>query len=104
MRNSRRFQLPGTDPHFASDNVSCAHPEIMDAIITANNDAPPYVGDAITDSFHELVDELFGSGAYGFPVFNGTGANMVALQAVSHSHRSGICTDTPNIHTSDSSA
>lgn len=104
MRNSRRFQLPGTDPHFASDNVSGAHPEIMDAIITANNDAPPYGGDAITDSFHELVDELFGSGAYGFPVFNGTGANMVALQAVSHPHSSVICTDTAHIYTSESSA
>ena len=104
MRNLRRFPLPGTDPHFASDNVSGAHPEIMDAIITANNDAPPYGGDAITDSFHELVDELFGSGAYGFPVFNGTGANIVALQAVSHPHSSVICTDTAHVYTSESSA
>ncbi len=104
MRNSRRFQLPGTDPHFASDNVSGAHPEIIDAIIAANNDATPYGGDAITDNFHDLIDELFGSGAYGFPVFNGTGANMVALQAVSHPHSSVICTDTAHVYTSESSA
>lgn len=104
MRNLRRFPLPGTDPHFASDNVSGAHPEVIDAIIAANNDATPYGRDAITDSFHELVDELFGSGAYGFPVFNGTGANIVALQAVSHPHSSVICTDTAHVYTSESSA
>src|SRR5699024_11555538 len=97
-------QLPGTDPHFASDNVSGAHPEIMDAIITANNDAPPYGGDAITDSFYELVDVLFGSGAYGFPAFNGAGASMVALQVVSHPHSSVLCTDTAPTYHSESSA
>src|SRR5690625_4888735 len=104
MRNSRRFQLPGTDPHFASDNVSGALPEFIDAIIAANNDSRPYGRDAITDSFHELVDELFGSVAYGSPVFNGTGANIVALQAVSHPHSSVICADTAHVYTSESSA
>src|SRR5690625_2465002 len=104
MRTSRRFQAPGADPHFASDNISGAHPEIMEALAAANTDAPAYGADDITDRFHELIDETFGSGAYGFPVFNGTGANIVALQAVSHPHSSVICADTAHVYTSESSA
>ena len=104
MRTSRRFRKPGTDPHFASDNISGAHPEIMDALAAANTDAPAYGGDAVTDEFQELLDDVFGSGAYGFPVFNGTGANIVALQAVSHPHSSVICADTAHVYTSESSA
>ncbi|GAA4476347.1 low specificity L-threonine aldolase [Enteractinococcus fodinae] len=104
MKTSRRFHAPGADPHFASDNISGAHPEIMAALAAANTDAPAYGADEITDEFHELIDETFGSGAYGFPVFNGTGANIVALQAVSHPHSSVICADTAHVYTSESSA
>ena len=104
MKHSRRFRLPGTDPHFASDNISGAHPEIMAAVMEANTDTPAYGGDQFTDDFHEMLDTQFGTGAYGFPVFNGTGANIVALQAVSHPHSSVICTDTAHVYTSESSA
>jgi len=76
----------------------------MEALAAANTDAPAYGADEITDEFHELIDETFGSGAYGFPVFNGTGANIVALQAVSHPHSSVICADTAHVYTSESSA
>jgi len=76
----------------------------MEALAAANTDAPAYGADDITDRFHELIDETFGSGAYGFPVFNGTGANIVALQAVSHPHSSVICADTAHVYTSESSA
>lgn len=104
MKTSRRFTTPGADPHFASDNISGAHPDIMDALAAANTDAPAYGGDEITDEFHELLEDTFGSGAYGFPVFNGTGANIVALQAVSRPHSSVICADTAHVYTSESSA
>ena len=104
MKTSRRFHAPGADPHFASDNISGAHPEIMAALAAANTDSPAYGADEITDEFHELIDETFGSGANGFPVFNGTGANIVALQAVSHPHSSVICADTAHVYTSESSA
>lgn len=104
MRTSRRFSLPGADPHFASDNISGAHPEIMAALAEANTDAAAYGADAITDTFHQLIDDLFGTGAYGFPVFNGTGANIVALQTVSHPYSSVICTETAHVYTSESSA
>lgn len=104
MQHSRRFRLPGTDPHFASDNISGAHPEILAAVMEANIDTPAYGGDQFTDDFHEMLDTQFGTGAYGFPVFNGTGANIVSLQAVSHPYSSVICTDTSHVYTSEASA
>lgn len=76
----------------------------MDALAEANTDAAAYGGDAVTESFHQMVDELFGTGAYGFPVFNGTGANIVALQALTHPQSSVICSDTAHVYTSESSA
>lgn len=76
----------------------------MDALTQANTDAAAYGGDPITDEFHQLIDNTFGTGAYGFPVFNGTGANIVALQAISHAYSSVICTDTAHVYTSESSA
>ncbi len=102
--SARRFRAPGADPHFASDNIAGAHPEILEAIAAVNADAAAYGADATTEAFHEMIDDVFGTGAYGFPVFNGTGANIVSLQAVSHPHSSVICTDTAHIYTSESSA
>ena len=101
---ARRFHTPGADPHFASDNIAGAHPEVLDAITTVNDDAAAYGADATTDAFHEMIDDVFGTGAYGFPVFNGTGANIVALQAVSHPHSSVVCADTAHVYTSESAA
>lgn len=100
----RRLPGPDTDPHFASDNIAGAHPEIFAALAAVNDDAPAYGADAATDAFHEMIDDVFGTGAYGFPVFNGTGANIVSLQAISHPYSSVICADTAHVYTSESSA
>lgn len=101
---ARRFHAPGADPHFASDNIAGAHPEILEAITAVNDDAAAYGADATTEAFGEMIDDIFGTGAYGFPVFNGTGANIVSLQAISHPHSSVICADTAHVYTSESSA
>lgn len=101
---ARRIHTPGADPHFASDNIAGAHPEILEAITSVNDDAAAYGADAATEAFGEMIDDIFGTGAYGFPVFNGTGANIVSLQAISHPHSSVICADTAHVYTSESSA
>ena len=93
----RRLPGPDTDPHFASDNIAGAHPEIFAALAAVNDDAPAYGADAATDAFHEMIDDVFGTGAYGFPVFNGTGANIVS-RAISHPYSSVICADTARLH------
>lgn len=84
---------PSADPRgFASDNHSGAHPEVLEAIARANVDhAGSYGEDAWTGRFDELIREHFGSAAVGFPVFNGTAANVLAIDALTRPHEAVIC-------------
>lgn len=66
---------------FASDNYS-GRTRVIEAVITANiGHAPSYGTDAWTVHFEEVARGLFGPDAESLPVFNGTGANVLALQA-----------------------
>jgi threonine aldolase len=50
------------------------------------------------------VKKLFGSKAVGFPVFNGTGANVVALQAALNRWEAVICAQSAHIHADEGGA
>ncbi|GIK77416.1 MAG: threonine aldolase [Actinomycetes bacterium] len=84
---------PRPDPRgFASDNHSGVHPEVLEAVARANVDhAGSYGEDAWTARFDELVREHFGPGAVGFPVFNGTAANVLAIDAATRPHEAVVC-------------
>ena len=82
---------------FASDNNSGVHPSIMDAVVGANkNHALGYGDDFWTESAVKVIREVFGEKAMPFFVFNGTGANSVALQAVTRPHNSIFCAEKAN--------
>ena len=84
---------------FASDNNSGVHPFVMEAIAEANRDhAVGYGDDPWTEKATAKIKELFGSDAEPFFVFNGTGANSVALQAVTRSYHSILCAQTAHIY------
>ncbi|MDR1201070.1 MAG: low specificity L-threonine aldolase [Tannerellaceae bacterium] len=90
---------------FASDNNSGVHPLIMDALIKANKDhAVGYGDDYWTSAATEKLKEVFGEKASPFFVFNGTGANSVALQAVTRSFHSVICAQTAHIYVDECGA
>ncbi|MDN6379240.1 MAG: beta-eliminating lyase-related protein [Brevibacterium aurantiacum] len=74
---------PGAHPrNFGSDNWAGAHPEVITAITQANvGHTPGYGGDPWTARFGEVMKGHFGPSAQAFPVFNGTGANVLALQS-----------------------
>jgi threonine aldolase len=83
---------------FASDNNSGVHPLVLDAMLKANIDhAVGYGEDPWTETAIARLKEVFGAEAAPYPVFNGTGANTVALQAVTRSFHSIICTQTAHI-------
>ncbi|MDR2496513.1 MAG: threonine aldolase [Tannerellaceae bacterium] len=84
---------------FASDNNSGVHPQVMEAIISANvGHAVGYGDDSWTKLAVGLLEETFGgASAEAFIVFNGTGANSVALQAVTQSFNSILCSTTAHI-------
>lgn len=68
--------------NFGSDNWAGVHPEVIAAIAEANvGHTPGYGGDPWTTRFHDIMAHHFGPEARAFPVFNGTGANVLALQS-----------------------
>ncbi len=70
---------------FASDNYAGVHSAVMAAMAAVNEGHEVAYGeDSVTGKFDEMILELFGPNALGFPVFNGTGANVVALQAATN--------------------
>jgi len=83
---------------FGSDNHSGIHPDILKSISDVNdNHAIAYGDDAWTIEAKEKFKELFGSNAEVFFVFNGTGANVISLQAATNPYNSIIAANTAHI-------
>jgi len=90
---------------FASDNNSGVHPRIMQAIIDANQGhALGYGADDWTEEADEIFRQIFGEDVQPYYVFNGTGSNIVVLQALTRSYGSIICAATAHIHTDECGA
>jgi threonine aldolase len=90
---------------FASDNYAGVHPEVLDAIAAANEGHQiAYGEDVYTARLHEVFAEHFGEQAQAFPVFNGTGANVVGLQSMLPRWGAVVCTQTAHIHTDEGGA
>jgi len=90
---------------FASDNNASVHPLVMEAIVAANTDhAVGYGDDAWTAEAIKKMKEVFGEEADPYFVFNGTGANTIALQAITRSFNSIICAQTAHIYVDECGA
>ncbi|MDF7675197.1 beta-eliminating lyase-related protein [Neisseriaceae bacterium ESL0693] len=84
---------------FASDNYSGVHPRILAALNTANGGSVAAYGDDIyTQTLQHKLCELFGHQARAFPMFNGTGANVTALQALVPRCGAVICAESAHIN------
>lgn len=96
---------PGQVRCFASDNYSGVHPEVLTAIAEANHGhTTSYGADPWTARLQEVVHRHFGRAAQAFPVFNGTGANVTALQAVLPRWGAVICAQGAHINTDEGGA
>jgi threonine aldolase len=90
---------------FASDNYAGALPEVLEAVSAANRGhAPAYGGDEWTAAMQERFQAAFGPEARAFPVFNGTGANVVALRALTRPYDAVICADTAHLNVDECGA
>jgi threonine aldolase len=90
---------------FASDNQAGIHPAVLEAIAAANHGhAPSYGHDAATERLQARFREHFGAGAQAFPVFNGTGANVLALRAACRPWEAAICADTAHLNVDEGGA
>ena len=90
---------------FASDNYAGVHPEVLAALAAANEGHQiSYGEDVYTERLGEVVREHFGPQAEVFPVFNGTGANVVALTSLLPRWGAVISTKTAHINTDEGGA
>ena len=90
---------------FASDNQAGVHPEVLRAIESVNSGHQASYGyDEVTAKLQQTIREEFGDRAEVFPVFNGTGANVLALTAAMPRWGAVIATDTAHIHTDEGGA
>ncbi|WP_141584480.1 low specificity L-threonine aldolase [Actinomadura sp. WMMA1423] len=90
---------------FASDNQATVHPEVLAALSEVNTGhQPAYGDDTVTGRLREVVRRHFGEQAEVFPMFNGTGANVVSLQAMSERWSAVVCPESAHINTDECGA
>ncbi|MDF5755702.1 beta-eliminating lyase-related protein [Spongiactinospora sp. TRM90649] len=90
---------------FASDNHAGVHPEVLRAIALANEGHQPAYGDDVyTEAMGEAFRAHFGAGAQVWPVFNGTGANVVGLRAMCAPWEAVICAESAHVNTDEGGA
>ena len=90
---------------FASDNNSGVHPEVLNAIIKANENHYVSNGDdPITKRAIELFKDNFGEDIEVFFVLTGTGANVTALQTYTDRFNALVCADTAHINVDECGA
>ena len=90
---------------FASDNYSGVHPEVLAAIAEANGGHQVAYGeDAYTDRLQQVFAAHFGEPVEAFPVFNGTGANVTAIQSLLPRWGAVVAAKTAHINTDEGGA
>jgi threonine aldolase len=92
-------------PGFASDNHAGVHPDVMAAVVAANQGyAAAYGGDPWTASAAQRFREHFGPAARAFPVFNGTGANVLCLETLTQPWQAIVCPHTAHLNVDECGA
>ena len=90
---------------FASDNNAGVHPEILQAIASANQGhTVGYGDDQYTESAVRKFKQHFGPDIDAFIVFNGTAANCLSLKALTNSYHAVICAEAAHIYTDECGA
>ncbi|HEX5172390.1 MAG TPA: low specificity L-threonine aldolase [Cyclobacteriaceae bacterium] len=90
---------------FASDNYSGVHPSIMEGLLKANvGHAASYGADQWTRNAIEKFESYFGKSIDVYFVYNGTGANVSGLRAITQSYNAIICSDLAHINVDESTA
>lgn len=90
---------------FASDNYSGVHPDVLSAVVEANQGHQVSYGeDRYTEELTAIIRTTWAPGAEVFPVFNGTGANVTALTAMMPRWGAVICSSLAHINTDEGGA
>lgn len=88
--------------HFASDNVSGTHPDIVAAMLPClTRDALPYGEDSECDAAKVEFKNHFGKNAEVFFGCCGTAANVMAMKHCMRDREALLCSDVAHIHTTE---
>jgi threonine aldolase len=94
-----------TGASFASDNHAGIHPDVLAAIVAANEGyATAYGDDGLTAEAVRLFRHELGEHVSVFPVFNGTGANVVGLQTMLRPFEAVVCAESAHINVDECGA
>ncbi|MDA3935854.1 MAG: beta-eliminating lyase-related protein [Actinomycetota bacterium] len=98
-------ELSATRRGFGSDNHSGVHPDVLQAILVANDGhVPAYGDDVFTEQATAILKGHLGDDIDVRFVFNGTGANVSSLAALCPSWGSVICAETAHINVDECGA
>jgi threonine aldolase len=90
---------------FASDNNAGIHPEVIEAIATANDGhVVAYGDDPFTARAIKLFQKHFGRDTAVHFVFGGTGANVLGLKAITKPYEAIICAETAHVNVDECGA
>ena len=90
---------------FSSDNVTGACPEVMDAIVAANDGiVESYGNDKWSLNLQKKLSEIFETDVVVFPVVSGTAANALALSVLSPAFGKIFCNELSHINTDECGA
>jgi len=90
---------------FASDNYAGVHPRMFELMQQVNEGhEKAYGDDFVTAELQAIFKDNFGPEAEVFPVFNGTGANVIALSSVLKRWESVVCAETAHINVDEGGA
>ncbi len=90
---------------FASDNVTPACPEVMEAIVAANAGvAASYGDDRWSSGLRERLGEIFETDVLVFPVVTGTASNALALSALAPPYGKIYCHELSHINSDECAA
>ncbi len=90
---------------FASDNVTSACPEVMDAVIAANSGiAESYGDDQWSSRLQTKLSEIFETDVIVFPAVTGTAANALALSVLTPVFGKIYCHELSHINTDECGA
>ena len=90
---------------FASDNVTCACPEVMEAVVAANSGiAESYGEDDWSSSLQKTLSDIFETTVVVFTAVTGTASNALALSALAPVFGKIYCHELAHINTDECGA
>ena len=90
---------------FASDNISSACPEIIEAVIAANTgNVPSYGDDQYTALLTEKLGTIFETSVNVFPTVTGTASNAIAISALAKGYNRVYCHQLSHVNTDECGA